>query len=175
MKVPPSARQAVAQGGRQENGERPQAYLSSTRWSISVRTAARRPSHLDQKSIRHQRGLFKPDNIATAALASTASLTGLGLGLARARARSDRSMWVVRATFLQNWILAKRTLERLFSLSKELVVKTHHLHLFRLSWFLSSVLPAGCTVPTAAGGAYTLPIGIVHVGRVLLVFFLSEN
>ena len=27
MKAPPSARQAVAQGGRQENVERPQAYL----------------------------------------------------------------------------------------------------------------------------------------------------
>ena len=90
MKVPPSARQAVAQGGRQENGERPQAYLSSTRWSISVRTAARRPSHLDQKSIRHQRGLFKPDNIATAALASTASLTGLGLGLGLGLGQTDQ-------------------------------------------------------------------------------------
>ena len=57
MKAPPSARQAVAQGGRQENVERPQAYLPLLDSLVNV--GKRRPSHLDQKSttrgsIRHR-------------------------------------------------------------------------------------------------------------------------
>ena len=74
MKAAPAAVK-LWQGGRQENGKRPQAYLSSTRWSTSMRTQRQGGRHhLDQRA-RHQRGRLEPDKIATASLAyTTASL-----------------------------------------------------------------------------------------------------
>ena len=78
MKAAPAAVK-LWQGGRQENGKRPQAYLSSTRWSTSMRTQRQGGRHhLDQRA-RHQRGRLEPDTwpdkIATASLAyNTASL-----------------------------------------------------------------------------------------------------
>ena len=47
------------------------AYLSSTRWSILIRTAARRSHHHPDQNMVYvttTRTIFKPDKIATAAL-----------------------------------------------------------------------------------------------------------
>ena len=92
MKAAPAAVK-LWQGGRQENGKRPQAYLSSTRWSTSMRTQRQGGRHhLDQRA-RHQRGRLEPDTwpdkIATASLAyNTASLNASEL-LSQLRSTHD--------------------------------------------------------------------------------------